>query len=198
MNDVEFIEWCKGALNHKKYIEFPDDIFSSITPEQALMISVEMGNRALIKLPRYEIDFFEWLKVADTAVWNDLWSNCEEEPYIVGASFLPMLIRKDGRGFPICDLLHSPNYYFSATQMVDEESNLFLDAAKERFLEKSSVSIAQLLVLEIASDPIDIWHFAYKHKLSLTAAKYSVEQLVEDRVLVHLKEAEHIAHFIDF
>lgn len=198
MQNTELTDWCYNTLKTDRYIDFPDDIFYSISEEQAKLLTLQFAAHTLMKLPKHEIEFFTWLKEADPDVWNDLWLSESEEPYIVALSFLPLMIRGDGRGFPICDLLTSPNYYFTSKQMVDEESEIFLESSRKMFIEKTPISIAQLLVLEISGDPIDIWHFAYKHKIKLEAAKNSVLQLVEDNILVHLKEAEHLAHFVDF
>jgi len=54
-----------------------------------------------------------------------------------------------------------------------------------------------LLALEISVSPIDIWHFAYKHKVPLRDAKAAVAQLVDDHALVHITDAEHLARFIN-
>ena len=56
----------------------------------------------------------------------------------------------------------------------------------------------QLLALQISAEPIDIWHFAYKNKFEIETAKKAAESLVEDNALVHFKEAEYLAQFVDF
>jgi hypothetical protein len=52
------------------------------------------------------------------------------------------------------------------------------------------------LALEISMGAIDIWHFAYKHKIDLTQAKKAVSDMVDDGVLVHLTESEHLIPFL--
>lgn len=53
-------------------------------------------------------------------------------------------------------------------------------------------------MLEITIAPIDIWRFAYNHRFDVQSVKDAVAVLVEDKILVHLTDAEHLAHFIDF
>lgn len=198
MTDKELKEWCLEQIETKNHLVFPTEIFNQISADQAKMLAKELGHAHLMKLPEYEIRFFEWLKEKDPAIWDDLWNEPAEEPYIVGFSFLPLLVEKDGRGFPICDLVENENYYFSLSHMVDEESKMMVESSRERFRAKKAVTAAQLLTLEISVGPIDIWHFAFKHRIELSDAKDAVAQLVEDKVLVHLTDAAHIANFIEF
>ena len=197
MTEKQIIEWAVKESSDSSYIQFPEDMFSEISPETAKKLSSRLSGTTLMKLPHYELNFFEWLKKADPNVWKDLW-NTEEIPYIVGLSFLPKLVEKNGRGFPICDLRANDNYYFSTDHMVDEESKILLETSQKLFLEKKELTVTQMLVVEISIAPIDIWHFSYRHKIKLDEAKKSVEELVEDGALVHLKDAEHLAGFIDF
>jgi hypothetical protein len=149
-------------------------------------------------LPEKEIIFFEWLKINDTPVWNDLWNDELLEPYIVSLIFLPVLIKRGYRGFPICDLIENDNYYFTPQHLADKESEIFSESAKTIYLNKGKMTIPQLLAMEISLDPIDIWHFAYKHQISVAECKKAVLDLVNDEVLVHLKDASHLSTFIDF
>ncbi|MDQ1267285.1 MAG: hypothetical protein QG635_2439 [Bacteroidota bacterium] len=151
-----------------------------------------------MRLPEKEIKFFEWLAINDENVWKDLWDDADAEPYVVGISFLPMLLAKNGRGFPICDLLNCENFYFSEQHLVDEESRIIIDTARNLFTEHKKLTPAQLLALEISFDPIDIWHFAYKYNMNLTEAKNAVKVLVQDKALVHLTDAAHLAALINF
>ncbi|MBM2814821.1 MAG: hypothetical protein HW421_1583 [Ignavibacteria bacterium] len=198
MTNIEITEWCGEYLKENRFILFPEALYDSITPEQAAILAEKYGHTKLLMLPAGEIHFFEWLLENDPVVWNDLWLGNEEEPYLVGISFLPLLVVKDGRGFPICDLTTCDNNYFSVEHMVDAESKLLLESVKERFMNKDPLSVAQLLILEISMGPIDIWHFAYKHRIQLEEAKLAITQLVEDKAIVHLTNAEHLANFINF
>ena len=72
-----------------------------------------------------------------------------------------------------------------------------IDSVKERVLAKEPLTVAQLLALEISFGPIDIWRFAYHHQISLDSAKNAVKVLVDDGVLIHIKDAETLARFIN-
>jgi len=148
-------------------------------------------------LPDSEIKFFDWLKENDKDVWVDLWDNESEEPYLVGIAFLPLLIDKK-RGYPICDLNLNDNYYFTKDHIVDKESEILLSSIQKRVMENQPISIAQKLLLQISLFPTDIWHFAYNNKITIADAKKAVETLIDDNVLVHLKDAEFLSAFVDF
>jgi hypothetical protein len=198
MTKSDIYKWCKEQVEEIGFIDFPDELFEEITAELAEFISRKFASTTMMMLPNKEIRFFEWLKIHDIDIWNDLWDNPNEEPYKVGLSFLPLLTNKYGRGFPICDLVNNDNYYFCMALMPDKESTIMLESSKERFREKKDLTVAQLLTLEISTGPIDIWHFAYRHRINLQEAKDAVLQLVDDNVLVHFKEAEYLANFIEF
>lgn len=198
MIDIEIIdEWCKSQENNK-IINIPEEYYKNINSEQAKYIAEYFNNSAFIKLPEYEIKFFEWMKIEDPKVWNDLWQSEMNEPYIVSVSFLPILIHEVKRGFPICDLLENTNYYFTMDHMSDEESKVYIETSTVRFMDGKSLTLPQLLALQISAEPIDIWHFAYKNKVSIEEAKQAAHSLVEDDALVHFKEAEYLAQFVDF
>ncbi len=193
MDDKIIQEWCMEQFSTPELIEIPEEFFKTLTKEQAEQIVLTLGGRKLIKLPQREIDFFEWVKVNDNDVWEDLWNDGLYEPYIVSINILPYLIDEHENGFPICDLENVTNYFFSLSFMQDEESNVIIEAARNRLLDKQELSTAHRLALEVSLAPIDIWHFAYKYKITLDEAKSAVKELVDDYALVHLKDAEHIA-----
>lgn len=197
---VFFEKLAKG----KNYIVLPEELLAKMTEQHALIIRDYLHTVQMIKLPKSEIQFFEWLKENDPDVWKDLWEldndNISdinsENSYLISKTFLPALLRKDGRGFPICDLVNVDNYYFSLHQLPDDESKIFIESAKERFINRDNLTISQLLALEISMGAIDIWHFAYKHKIDLNQAKKAVSDMVDDGVLVHLTESEHLIPFL--
>lgn len=197
MASSELVEWCNISINEVGFIDFPESIFNKIDESNVVELVTNFSQKNLMKLPPSEVKFFEWLKQEDPDVWQDLWGEDENEPYLVGVGFLPLLIDRD-RGYPICDLIKADNYFFTKQHLPDKVSDLFLDAVKDRFHSQEKLSPAQLLALEISVAPIDIWHFAYKFKLPLDRAKQAVDELVEDGVLVHLKKVEHVTSFIDF
>lgn len=193
-------EYIKNWLEENPYVEFTDELIYEMPDEAAEEIAKRYGNRGLMKLPSKEIEFFEWVKRNDPNVWDDLWTGdtLDNESYVITLNFLPLLKKFPDRGFPICDLLSTDNYYFTAQHMVDKESEMMVESVKQRFKGKHKLTLAQLLVLEISIDPIDIWHFAYKYKVNIDDAKEAVHELVEDGVLVHLKDADHLSSFIEF
>ncbi|MDR0927532.1 MAG: hypothetical protein LBO69_07185 [Ignavibacteria bacterium] len=186
-----------STLAEKKYIYLTDAEFMSLNIDDIEDIVSEFGGKNMLRLPETEIRFFEWVKEVDEVIWNDIWGNDDLEPYLVSVDLLPIVLSPDGRGFPICDVQTADNYFFSMDNMV-EESRDMIEAAKQMFLDHKPMTAAQLLALEISFEPIDIWHFAYKHNIDIAEAKRAVHSLVDDGVLVHLKEADYIIPFIHF
>ena len=191
MPDI-FIELNK----YENIIHISEELFSNLTKENAIAIADYYNHTRLIKLPEKEILFFEWLKINSPEVWNDLWNDDLNEPYIVSITHLPKLIYKEYKGFLICDLVNNDNYYFSPKMMVDEESKIMVESVKERYLNKEAITIAQLFALTVSYDETDIWHFAYKYDFDINKVKKAVEQLVEDNVLIHLTDFGHLATFL--
>jgi len=196
-NENQILEWCERQDKNADYLTIPEEMFEMLNVESSNLIASYFNNNILIKLPRREIEFFEWLKENDRPVWEDLWGGTETEPYIVGISFLPLLIDKM-TGFPICDLLDNDNYYFTNEHIVDKEAKIFLDSIKQRFEDKESLTLQQALMLHISVQPTDVWHFAYHFKTNLEATKHAARELAKDKMLVHLTDAEHLAPFIKF
>lgn len=198
---ASIIKFCENSIAENGYICFPENKLKTISDEEIILILDKFSGNAMMLLPQKEISFFEWLKQNDEKVWLDIWQDDIPEyknKYIVSIDFLPLILNKDGRGYPICDLQTTENYYFTKNQMIDQESEIIIEAARELFKTKKKMTLAQILALEISMEPIDIWHFAYKYNVSLEEAKAAVDVLVSDGALVHLKEAEHISSFINF
>lgn len=195
-SNQDIIAFFEKFVNKDGVLEIPQDVFETLEKEHAELIKKEFKAAQMLKLPEFEIAFFEWLKEHDIVVWNDLWGD-DELHYTISIEFITKLIEKDGRGFPICDLRTVDNYYFPTQVLVDRESDVMVEAAKVRFMERQGLTPSQLLALEIHFGGIDIWHFSYKHKIELNEAKKAVESLVEDQILVHLKDAEHLAPILE-
>ena len=181
-------------------VHLTDEQLFKLSNDEVNFIVNKFASKLMIKLPIAEINFFEWLKTNDLDVWNDMWDDSifENELYIVSITFLPHILDDSGRGFPICDLRNNDNYYFHINNMVDEESKIIIDSAKELFKRMQKITVAQLLAIEISIAPIDVWHFAYKHKIKLDDAKKAVQELVEDEALVHITQAEYLLPFLPF
>jgi predicted transcriptional regulator len=197
MDNLEILSWCEQHLSENEVIDFPDEIFGNLTVENSKLLVEIFGKHTFMKLPLQEKKFFEWLKENDKKVWDDLWKS-EEEVYVVALNFLPLLIDKNSRGFPICDLMENDNYYFMEQHLVDHDSKLMIDSVQEMYRNHKPLTVEQTLVLEISLHPIDIWHFAYRYNINIDRAKQAINNLVEEKIIVHLKEAEYLATFIDF
>ncbi len=196
MTHEEIEQWCEQHISEKTLIEFPEELFQSLDSDTAVSLSQRYGAHHLMVLPKREQEFFSWLRMHDEAVWNDLWSHTEEQPYIVSLAFLPALL-DPSRGFPICDLEQVDNYFFVPALLNGENAKDFVEAVRERFLAQQKVTVEQLLALECSLSPIDIWHFAWHHDVELARAKQAVHSLVEDQILRHLKSSHDLAEFID-
>jgi hypothetical protein len=195
MTNTEITALCDAQIDKQGYVDFPNEVFANIDKTQAEYLAEKYASSVMMFLPQYELNFFEWLKTEDIAVWNDLWLDEHMPPYLIGMSFLPSLLDQS-RGFPICDLLENDNYYFTKDFFLPEHAQLFLESVKERFIAKEPLTTAQLLALEISLAPIDLWHFAFRHKIPLDAAKQAVRELVDDKVIVHFTDAAHLAPFV--
>ncbi len=196
MLDINITELCGSLYHSDGLLDIPEELYNTLSKEQAIEIAEYFKNDILISLPQKEIDFFEWLKINDEKIWNDLWIDEINEPYLVSIIFLPLLIYSEFKGFLICDLINNDNYYFSPKLMVDEESKIMVESSKERYLNKDSLTVAQLLALTISYSETDIWHFAFKYNFEIERVKKSVAQLVEDNVIIHLTEAAHLTPFV--
>lgn len=195
-NNQEIIEFFSKLVDEEGVLYIPEDVFLKMGKEYGELLRKEFTVTRMIKLPQFEIEFFSWLKENDPPVWHDLWGE-DDGSYIISIEFLPRLLEKDGRGFPICDLRTVDNYYFMPQLLIERESDAMVEAAKVRFIERQGLTPNQLLALEIHFGGIDVWHFAYKHKIDLAEAKAAVASLVEDQILVHLTDAEHLAPILE-
>jgi hypothetical protein len=198
MTNQEILDHCDASVEREGVIVFTDDQLRDLTPENIEAIRSRYGARTLMQLPQHEITFFEWLKEADPAVWNDIWAN-DERPYLVSLAFLTDFSGANASTgqFVICDLVNVDNYFFSPNLLLDKESTDFVEAVRERFTQRSSMTPGQLLTLEASVGNVDIWHFAYRYNIDLALAKRAVATLVEDRILLHVTNAEHLAQYFD-
>lgn len=196
LDAAAIMQWFERSLKRDVSVTIPEEIFALLTPELARELAAKHGTYALMCLPAYEQEFFEWLRSADPAVWEDLWGE-SSEPYVVSLSFLEGLLNRR-RGFPICDLMKTDNYYFFPAMLEwTPEARDYTEAVRTRFAAGEALTTEQLLVLELSMEgAVDIWHFAYHHGIPLNEAKHAVHTLVEDKVLVHLRTAEQLAPFV--
>lgn len=191
----ELLQAADTSIAVHGHLRLSDDVLRSLDTDQIFTLRDRYGARVLIRLPESEIAFFAWMREHDAAAWTDLWGG-EEEPYLVSLAHLDDIAGGD-RGYIIRDLIGVDNYFFSPDLLIEKESDAFIQAVRERFLSKLSLTPAQLLALEASTGPIDVWHFAYQHGLPLELAKHAVAQLVDDRILLHVTRADHLVQFFD-
>lgn len=196
MNIEDIVAACKYGVATNGYITIADEVLRTLTADDVQTIQRECGS-GLLKLPEYEVVFFEWLRSADSAVWDDLWADETQAPYLVSLSHLHRFIGERPGVFAICDLRNTDNFYFAPEMILIKESTAFLGAVRELFLRNERLTPAQLLALEASNGPVDIWHLAYRTNTSVEVFKKAVRQLVEDNVLVHVPDADHLATIFD-
>lgn len=177
-------------------LHLSDELLNSIKIDEAEEIKTQYHGKVMMKLHESEVKFYEWLKENDSPVWEDLWAEDEDTKYLVSIDFLPFLV-KYRKQFPICDLVSTENYFFVPLHLKGKEVELLADTLKTRLRNKETLTPAQLLLIEISLNPIDIWHFAHKYKIKIDEVKKAVSQLVDDGSIIHFPEAGQLANFID-
>ncbi len=190
------MERARQAAEAGRPMEFTEEEFATMSEDDAAALIERFGSTTLMLLPTHERVFNEWLREADPAVWNDLWSDAPELQYAVSLAFLPEFRGTGTEGsFPICDLQSVDNFFFTPEMLLERESTDFVEAVRTRFLSGGSMSPEQALTLEISTGPTDIWHFAYRRGVDLERAKKAVASLVDDRIVVHVPRADHLSTF---
>lgn len=183
-------------------VTIPDDIFWSISREQAEALTEAFGTTVFLRLPESEKKFFDWLRSTEPAVWQDLWGmdipdGESDEPYLVGMGLLPEMLH-EARGFPICDLTTQPNFFFSIKNFNAEEIKPMIDAIVQRIENKVDVSAKEILLMEIRRAPIDVWRFAYFYRVPVEDVKLIVAELVEDGILRYAANREDMSEFLQW
>ena len=188
------IDDTKKQLAAQRFVEFSKDHLYALRLDQVQAIVDEFHGRALMKIPQTEIDFFIWLKKNDPDIWDDLWQD-EDDMYLVSIDLLSRFI-DGGLGFPICDLVNQPNYWFNVRLIkpkgMEELENIImkLEGGKK-------VTLSEAFLLEVSTRPVDIWHFCYHRNVSVDRLKQVVDDLVYDGFLVHLTDRDDLVKYID-
>lgn len=193
-----FIEQCEAsfAASGARILRLTQEEIDAMPIEDMSTLIVTLSGNTFIALPEREREFFEWLRTADPEVWDDLWLG-EGEPYIVSIDYL-LSVCSEANGFPICDLVTSDNYFFTPRHIKKPDGELALIAIMKKIEAHRKLSIGEALMYEAARFPIDLWHFCYRHKIPVGAAKLAVAQLVADELLVHLTQCADLVDYIDF
>ena len=194
MDINKLIDKLEKQLDNQHFIEFYPENLNSLRLDQAQVIVEKFHGRALMKLPETEIDFFSWLKENDPDVWNDLWQD-EDDLYLVSIDLLSFFI-EGGLGFPICDLVDQPNYWFN-TRLIKPKGMEKLEEIIVKLEQGNKINISEAFLLEISTRPVDIWHFCYNNNLPVDRLKKIVNDLVYDSFLVHLTDRDDLVKYID-
>lgn len=181
-------------LRQHGYLIFTAPELSEMTLRTAGKVIDHFHGVALMQLPATEIEFFEWLKIEDTAVWKDLWAD-EENPYMVSIDLLEHFIN-DGNGFPICDLISEPNYWFTAKHIKPKASEKF-SQIEQKMDRNLNLTVDEALLVEITQGSMDIWHFCYKYNYPVHKAKNIVRNMHRDDLLVHLPQRDDLVKYLD-
>ena len=194
MNIRELILEKEHQLLKQKYVTFSDEEIGNLRLDHIQKIIEHFHGHALMKLPESEINFFEWLKEKDRSVWDDIWEG-EDNRYLVSIDLLRQFV-DEKNGFPICDLENEANYYFTSrhikTKGMEELENII-----EKTKRNEKLKVFEFFLLELQIAPTDIWHFAFRYKLSVPKVKEMIESLVYKGFLVHLPKREDLVIYID-
>lgn len=193
-NLAKFIATKEKQLESDGFIKFSQVDFAQMKKKDAQEIEKHFHGRAMMELPSEEMVFLKWLKENDPPVWDDLWKN-EEKPYRVSIDFLHHFI-KIGNGFPICDLIDIPNYWFHSRH-IKPKAKEKMDEIRQKLDSKKSLSFEEGLLIEIARGSIDLWHFCHRYKLPLLVAKKKIEIMHREDLLVHLTDREDLVKYLD-
>jgi hypothetical protein len=197
MTSEELIDNCLTSIADRGHIVLSADVLRDLSPENVEAIQQALGTRELMMLPEHEIRFYEWLREADAEVWNDLWAGDTRAPYLVSLAYLSLFTGERPGVFHIRDLRSVDNYFFAPEMILEKESVAFLEASRNLLAGRQPMSPAQLLALEASMGPTDVWHFAYRHNLPVLTVKLAVRQLVDDRILLHVPDADHLTAIFD-
>ncbi len=174
-------------------LRLTDDEIDALRPEDMDELIQEFGSTVLVELPPREQEFLNWLRLHDPAVIEELWP--EGEPRVVSLAHLPRFRRSD-RGFPICDLEHSPNYFFTSRH-VKPEGLRHMGAIFHKIERNQPLSLAEALLFEMMAAPMDLWHFCRKYEVPLDRARAKIAELVSLDVLVHLPDRSDLERYLE-
>jgi hypothetical protein len=190
----DLIRRKEKEFEKKGHIEFSDQEIDSLSKEDAYKIEKHFHGSALMRLPQFECQFFQWLRETDQSVWEDLWDD-EDDPYYISIDFLHHFIN-DGNGFPICDLVDEDNYWFTGRHIKPKGLEKF-HKIDQKIQDNKPLSVQEALLCEILKSSIDIWHFCHRYKVSIQKAKQEVKSMHEGDLLVHLTSREDLVKYLD-
>ena len=83
----------------------------------------------------------------------------------------------NSNGFPICDLINEPNFWFCSKHLKPKATEKF-SLIEQKISANKNLTADEALLVEISQACMDIWHFCYQYKYPVEKAKkmfYGVE-----------------------
>ncbi|HHJ51912.1 MAG TPA: hypothetical protein ENJ89_01845 [Caldithrix abyssi] len=194
MNIAKFLARKATQLENEDHLTFTRDELESLRADEVQHVIDYFHGYTLMKLPAFEIEFFEWLKANDPLVWDDLWGD-EENLYLVSTDLLSEFVGSKPQ-FPICELVDQPNFWFTERH-IKPKGREALEEILLKLENREAIHPDEAFLLEVAQGPTDVWHFCYRHRLSLTRMKQLIEEMALRGWLVHLKNREDLVRYID-
>ncbi|HID40294.1 MAG TPA: hypothetical protein EYP36_12385 [Calditrichaeota bacterium] len=190
-----FIQEKDIQRSRQNYISFTKGELLALSDEQTSHLIDYFHGYTMMRLPETEQAFFEWLKKNDVAVWDDLWGT-EEDLYMASIDLLRNFTGRGG-GFPICDLLGIPNYWFTKEHIKPKG----LEALQEIITlaeTGAELDTEQQFLLQISVQNTDLWHFCFMFGQQVADMKKAVEKMVYKGWIVHLPDREDLVKYITF
>ncbi len=195
MKFKEYLQEKEKQRAQQNFLSFEKGELAPWNAEQIQHLMDFFHGYTLMQLPQSEIDFFEWLKSADKAVWEDLWGE-EDNRYLVSIDLLEKLTGASAQ-FPLCDLIDTPNYWFSPKHIKPEGAEAMIDI-EAKLDAGGELELEELLLLAMAEADMDIWHYGYLNDVALDKLKKAVEEMVFRGWIVHLPNREDLVKYIEF
>lgn len=188
------IEAKETMLESKGYLHFSSEELSKLDSMGAKKIEEHFHGHGMMELPDDEVLFFEWLKQNDRPIWDDLWKN-EDQPYRISIDFLHHFI-KHHNGFPICDLVHVDNYWFTGRHIKPNGMEK-METIGQKVKNGETLSFAEAFLVEIFRGSSDLWHFCYRYKVQVEVAKKRIDDMQYDDLIVHLTNRDDLVKYLD-
>ena len=194
MNIEKLVKEKTEYLAKNRVLSFSDKELDNLRADEAQHFIRAMQRNILMKLPDNEIAFFEWLKENDPLIWQDIWEG-EEDIYNVSLDLLSQFIRNKN-GFPICDLIDQPNYWF-VVEHIKPKGMEKMEAIFDKIESGEKLGSMELFLVEITQAPMDIWHFSYKYGISIKSVKAMIEEMEYKGWIIHLKNREDLVKYVE-
>ena len=194
MNVDKLVKEKTEYLSKNRILSFSNEELKTLRSDEAQHFIRAMQRNILMRLPDDEIAFFEWLKVNDPEIWDDIWEG-EEDVYNVSLALLSQFVGNKN-GFPICDLIDQPNYWF-VVEHIKPKGMEQIEVIFEKIEKGEQLGSMEMFLAEITQAPIDIWHFSYKYGLSVKAVKVMIEEMVHKGWIVHLSDREDLVKYVE-